>query len=215
MLSFSHKFNDVKGIAWVWKHYGRSHNMLTKQTYISHFSIQLYRYSLMMACWSKKPHGRPTFGDIVTTISNYTEVIAGYLDVNFNPFQSFDSQAVSTAASATNTVPLDSTDCEKQTGVSSSVLLRKLEDSYQTQPKKSKSPKGTRKASPKVSPKASPRASPRTSPRISPRASPLLKLKLKEDHHCSPTPGAEIEICIKSPSEDGSDTSSSGLLWMT
>ena len=169
----------------------------------------------MMACWSKKAQERPTFGDIAIIISNYAEVIAGYLDINFNPFESFGSQAVSTAASAINIDPLDSPDYEKDIGESSSLLLRKLEDSNQKLPKKCKSPKSTT-ASPKVSPKGSPRPSPRVSPRNSPRASPLLKLKkLKGDHQCSPAmSGAEIEICIKSPSEDGSDTSSSELLWM-
>lgn len=40
----------------------------------------------MMDCWAKKPNDRPPFSNIVKTVSNYTEAIAGYTDVNFNPF---------------------------------------------------------------------------------------------------------------------------------
>ena len=163
----------------------------------------------MMSCWSKKAQERPFFSDVVKTISNYTEIIAGYLDINFNPFESSYSPTGSTALT---TVP-DSPDSEKDAFISSELL----EDYKQTKPsnKKSKSPKSTPKASPKMSPKVSPRPSPRASPRISPRASPLLKLrKLKVDQ--SPTTsGAGIEICIESPSEHGSVTSSNGLLSVT
>jgi hypothetical protein len=173
----------------------------------------------MRSCWSKTPQERPFFSDIVKTISNYTEIIAGYLDINFNPFQSSYSPTGSTAATAALTAIPDSPDSEKNVLVSSE-LLRKLiqEDSKETKPsnKKSKSPKSTPKVSPKMSPKVSPRPSPSgPSPRISPRASPLLKIrKLKVDQ--SPTPsGARIEISIESPSEDGSITSSNGLLSVT
>ena len=168
----------------------------------------------MKSCWSKKAQERPFFSDVVKTISNYTEIIAGYLDINFNPFESSYSPTSSTAATAALTTILDSPDSEKDVLISSE-LLRKLEDPKQTKPcnKKPKSPKGTPKASPKMSPKVSPRPSPSgASPRISPLPSPLLKLrKLKVDQ--SPTTsGAAIEICIESPSEDGSVTSSNGLL---
>ena len=174
----------------------------------------------MRSCWSKKAQERPFFSEVVKTISNYTEIIAGYLDINFNPFESSYSPTGSTAATAALTTIPDSPDSEKDVLVSSE-LLRKLidhEDSKQTKQcnKKPKSPKSTPKASPKMSPKVSPRPSPSgASPRISPRASPLLKIrKLKVDQ--SPTPsGTRIEICIESPSEDGSPTSSHGLLSAT
>lgn len=169
----------------------------------------------MRSCWLKRAEERPYFSDVVKTISNYTEIIAGYLDVNFNPFESSFSPTGSTAAAALTTVP-DSPDSEKDVLVSSELLSKLVqEDSKpETKPciKKPKSPKGTPKASPKMSPKVSPRPSPKASPRISPLASPLLKIrKLKVDQ--SPTmSGARIEICIESPSEDGSVTSSNGLL---
>ena len=154
-----------------------------------------------MKCWSKLPDERPPFSEIVTTVSNYTECIAGYLDINFNPFKStHDLTNTDSPAAAT----LDSPTDEKDVLISAE-LLAKLNSSKQTKDKKkSKSPRGT----PKASPRASPRPSPRASPRISPRASPLLKIrKLKEDQ-LSTTSG--IEIRIESPSEDGSITS--GLL---
>ena len=173
----------------------------------------------MRSCWLKKPQERPFFSDIVKTISNYTEIIAGYLDINFNPFESSYSPTGSTAASAALTTIPDSPDSEQNVLVSSE-LLRNLiqEDCKQAKPcnKKQKSPKSTPKASPKMSPKVSPRPSPSgASPRISPRASPLLKIrKLKVDH--SPTTsGAKIEICVESPSEEGSVTSTNGLLSVT
>lgn len=155
----------------------------------------------MMKCWSKLPEERPPFSEIVTTVSNYTECIAGYLDINFNPFKS-THDLTNTDSPAPTT--LDSPDDKKDVLISAE-LLAKLNSSKQTKDKKkSKSPRGT----PKASPKASPRPSPRASPRISPRASPLLKIrKLKEDQ-ASTTSG--IEIRIESPSEDGSVTS--GLL---
>jgi hypothetical protein len=157
----------------------------------------------MMKCWSKLPDDRPPFSEIVTIISKYTECIAGYLDINFNPFKSTHDLTNTDSPAATS---LDSPEDEKNVLISAE-LLAKLNSSKQTKnKKKSKSPKGT----PKASPRASPRPSPRASPRISPRASPLLKIrKLKEDQ-ISTTSSAGIQICIESPSEDGSVTS--GLL---
>ena len=151
-----------------------------------------------MKCWSKLPDERPPFSEIVTTVSNYTECIAGYLDINFNPFKSTHDLTNTDSPAATT---LDSPTNEKDVLISAE-LLAKLKQTKDK--KKSKSPRGT----PKASPKASPRPSPRASPRISPRASPLLKIrKLKEDQ-LSTTSGFVIRI--ESPSEDGSVTS--GLL---
>lgn len=158
----------------------------------------------MMKCWSKLPDERPPFTEIVTTVSNYTECIAGYLDVNFNPFKStHDLTNPDSPAAATPDSPED----EKDVLISAELLAKLNSSKLKTKDKKkSKSPKGT----PKASPKASPRPSPRASPRISPRASPLLKIrKLKEDQ-VSTASSAGIEIRIESPSEDGSVTS--GLL---
>ena len=159
----------------------------------------------MMKCWSKEPDDRPPFTEIVTTISKYTECIAGYLDVNFNPFKSTHDLTNTDSPAAAAATP-DSPEDEKDILISAE-LLAKLNSSKTTKDKKkSKSPKGT----PKASPKASPRPSPRASPRISPRASPLLKIrKLKEDQ-VSTSSSAGIVIHIESPSEDGSITS--GLL---
>ena len=168
----------------------------------------------MMSCWAKEPDDRPCFSDIVTKISKYAEAIAGYLDVNFNPFKSAHSLSDGETAAAT-AVP-DSPDDDKDLKISVELLTKQL-DSCKTKSKdkkKSRSPKVSPKVSPRVtpksSPKASPKPSPRASPRLSPRASPLLKLRKLKDDQLSLTSNPGIEIRIESPSEDGSITS--GLL---
>ena len=160
----------------------------------------------MMNCWAKQPEGRPSFSDVVTIISKYTEVIAGYLDINFNPFQSTSNLADGNTAAADD-VPI-SPDDEKDIMISAELLAKQLYSSKAKtkEKKKTKSPK----PSPKATPKSSPKPSPKPSPKASPRSSPLLKLrKLKEDQ-LSTSSSTGIEIRIQSPSEDGSVTS--GLL---
>ena len=39
-----------------------------------------YRYSLMMLCWSESPIDRPVFSDLVSSIDDLIEPLAGYLD---------------------------------------------------------------------------------------------------------------------------------------
>ena len=150
----------------------------------------------MVSCWNKEPDNRPGFADIVTKISNYTEAIAGYLDINFNPFKSIHTLPDNEAAAATTV--LNSPDNEKDILISAELLAKQTKSKDK---KKAKSKKGS--VSPKVTPKSTPKPSPRSSPRISPRVSPLLKLrKLKDDQLSASSVG--IEIHIESPSEDGS-----------
>ena len=68
----------------------------------------------MMDCWAKQPDKRPSFTKIITAISKYTEVIAGYLDVDFNPFQPAH-MAVGNAATAEDVIDdvLPSSDNDK------------------------------------------------------------------------------------------------------
>ena len=75
------------------------------------FSLPFSRYTLMMNCWGKLPEKRPSFSDIVLTVSKYTEIIAGYLDINFNPFTS-THDLTSNEAAAASVVP-DSPDNDK------------------------------------------------------------------------------------------------------
>ena len=148
----------------------------------------------MMNCWNKQPEKRPSFSDIVITVSKYTEVVAGYLDINFNPFTSTHDQPSNETTNAA-TVP-ESPDNDKDILISAELLAKQLDSN------KMKSKDGGKNKS--KSPKGSPRVSPRPSPSASPRASPLLKLrKLKEDQ-VSTTSSAGIEIRIQSPSESGS-----------
>ena len=162
----------------------------------------------MMKCWAKQPDGRPSFSDIVISISKYTEVIAGYLDINFNPFQSIHTLPDNETAAAT--AVLDSPDNEKDILISAELLAKQM-DAKKTKSKdknKTKSPKG----SPKVSPKVSPKSTPKPSPRASPCASPLLNLRKLKDDQVSTASSAGIEIRIDSPSKEESASSTNGLL---
>ena len=93
----------------------------------------------MMKCWTKKPEDRPSFSDVVTTISSYTETIAGYLDINFNPFESKESPDNDKAVLALAGPPESIPDSNSST-------------SGKTDKNKAKSPK----SSPAVSPRGSP-----------------------------------------------------------
>ena len=39
------------------------------------------RYSIMLECWKENPEDRPTFSQLVSSISSQLEGMAGYLDV--------------------------------------------------------------------------------------------------------------------------------------
>ena len=41
----------------------------------------------MLQCWEYEPKDRPSFRKMHEKVSNYVEGIAGYLEVNFNPFK--------------------------------------------------------------------------------------------------------------------------------
>ena len=40
----------------------------------------------MNKCWEFQPGNRPSFSELHADISNYLGRIAGYLEINFNPF---------------------------------------------------------------------------------------------------------------------------------
>ena len=40
----------------------------------------------MMKCWEAAPDDRPSFKELHKAISKYTECIAGYLEIGYNPF---------------------------------------------------------------------------------------------------------------------------------
>lgn len=159
----------------------------------------------MKTCWAKECEKRPFFSDIVTTIANYTEVIAGYLDVNFNPFKS--AHDVSNYQEIGADI-MDSTDNEKDVLISAGLLAKQLETNKNKSKKSSKislkmSPKSSRKQSPHVSPCPSPHGSPIGSPRPSPQVSPC------PSHHGSPKgspkPSPRVSPC---PSLHGSQKGS-------
>ena len=171
-----------------------------------------------MSCWAKQPNDRPTFNVIVTKISNYTEAIAGYLDINcFNPFKSTHSLYDNEGAAAITTIP--SSPCNDKDALISTELLEQQSPSNKIKSNdecmKGKSPKGSPKVTPKVTPKSSPKTtpkpSPKASPRMSPRTSPLLKLRKLKDDQQPMTSSSGIEIHIQSPSPDD-DSVTSGLL---
>ena len=41
---------------------------------------------MMMKCWEAAPDNRPSFKELHKDTSKYTEQIAGYLEIGFNPF---------------------------------------------------------------------------------------------------------------------------------
>lgn len=88
------------------------------------------------------PEKRPTFKDIVRTLTGYTESLAGYLDMTYNPFAPLNDQKV------------------KEDGFNNDILTRpdQLAALFDDMPRKS--------------PRSSPRASPRASPRVSPMGTP-------------------------------------------
>ena len=56
--------------------------------------IHFCRYLVMMNCWKASPKERPSFREIHKDLSMFTERVAGYLDMGFNPFK--DGEKVST-----------------------------------------------------------------------------------------------------------------------
>lgn len=166
-----------------------------------------------MDCWVKKLNDRPSFTEIVKTISNYTEVIAGYLDINFNPFCAPSDSIVTQFNPHTN-----SQDDEKDI-LLSELLINKLHScktkSIDKKSKCDESPKVSPTVSRKVSQNSSPsKQSSRVSSIPSPSApsctsllsSPLLKLRKMEDDRASTASNTtfitRIEILVESPSEE-------------
>ena len=93
----------------------------------------------MMQCWSTDPNKRPAFNDIARTLSGYIETLAGYLDMNFNPFSS----------------PTQERKSSLENGISNDVLKypEQLAALYDNIPR-------TKVRSPRASPRASPLPSP-------------------------------------------------------
>lgn len=96
----------------------------------------------MLNCWATDPNRRPSFSEAATTLSGYIETLAGYLDMNYNPFTNAPEQQK----------PLEN-------GFNNDVLAHpeQLAALYDNIPRnKSKSPRASPRASPRVSPLPSP-----------------------------------------------------------
>ena len=50
------------------------------------FGFLTCSYTMMRKCWEMDPKDRPTFKELHTNTSQYMERIAGYLEIQFNPF---------------------------------------------------------------------------------------------------------------------------------
>ena len=106
----------------------------------------------MRRCWAKSPDRRPTFSDLVETISEYTEKIAGYLDISlYNPFIATYEEIRSPEEEQIVSDPDQVVRCMKNKGNQ----LRST-------------PCNSTLNSPVKSPYVTPRGSPRTSPMASP-----------------------------------------------
>ena len=44
------------------------------------------RYQMMMKCWEAAPDNRPSFKELYKDTSKYAQLIAGYLEIDCNPF---------------------------------------------------------------------------------------------------------------------------------
>lgn len=156
----------------------------------------------MMKCWAKSPNDRPFFSDIVVTISNYTENIAGYLDVSFNPFMYARISTTGKVDQDSGSNISDTPAIMEYDIMTSTEQLAKHKGSKKTKSRKNHDKQ--LKGSPSVSPRTSPSRSPKVSPCASPQTSKLL-LSL-EDDQLSIMSGAApmIEIRVESPSDEGS-----------
>ena len=112
---------------------------------------------MMRTCWAASPAKRPSFSEIASTLSGYTENLAGYLDMNFNPFTS-DQQD-----QQQQQLPQKP---QLENGFCNDILTRpdQLAALYDDDIPSRKN----------RSPRSSPRASPRASPRVSPLPSPIV-----------------------------------------
>lgn len=52
----------------------------------------LCRFSVMIKCWEGSPKDRPSFSNIYKEVSKLIERVAGYLDIEFNPFTGGEKQ---------------------------------------------------------------------------------------------------------------------------
>ena len=133
----------------------------------------------MMNCWTKLPDERPSFCDVVSTISDYTELVAGYLDIScYNPFESTYTSIGS------NTAATESLDNDRDTianSASTEQLVHNTDSGNDTKKQ---------------------RALSKSSPCASPQASPTLKFSKLMDEEPSTASSAGIEIRIQSPSEN-------------
>ena len=139
---------------------------------------------MMKQCWTKTPEKRPSFADLVETVSEYAEKIAGYLNINsYNPFTATYAEIA---------------DIDNQ----NKIVKSPEQVVEQIQSNISKSHPRSPKASPVSSPRHSPRASPRITPSVSPSHSPVTTpAYLGADDPSSPA--AEVEIRVYSPDEGG------------
>ena len=53
--------------------------MLHKNNYLD--TLQKFRYGLMLNCWNLDPNARPSFSDLVSSLSQSLEAMVGYMDV--------------------------------------------------------------------------------------------------------------------------------------
>ena len=55
---------------------------------------------MMAKCWKFQPDDRPSFSELYTDTSNYLERVAGYLEMNFNPFYGMECSTFITPGAA-------------------------------------------------------------------------------------------------------------------
>ena len=55
-------------------------------SHYSNYSLLDYSYMMMRECWEKMPDNRPALEELYMNTSKHIEHIAGYLDMEINPF---------------------------------------------------------------------------------------------------------------------------------
>ena len=140
----------------------------------------------MMNCWAKLPDERPSFSDIVSTISSYTELVAGYLDIScYNPFESIyasiDSDATATGSSDNDRDTIANSASTEQ-------LVHNADSGNNIN-----SDNSDRKKQ---------RALSKSSSCASPQASPMRRFSKLKDEEPSTASNACVEIQVQSPLQD-------------
>ena len=96
------------------------------------YNLSMDSYMIMLQCWEPVPERRPSFHELHTNTSKYTEQIAGYLEIGFNPFASQGATSVGVPTVERERVVERKKLSQWSVSTSHQLLLRRLIDSRTT-----------------------------------------------------------------------------------